>query len=456
MKRVLIVDDDVAVTNYFRVFLMQTGLFEPTVVNDSRTVAGLLEESRFDVILLDMDMPYVSGMDIMRTMRAKGDTTPVVVLTGVSDVDMAVRAMKVGAFDYLIKPVEDDKLLEVIDAAMEHDALHRTIEDLPEELSRESLIDEEAFRNFRSQDPKMIRLFHQAEKLAASDLSIFIWGESGTGKEAVARAIHKVSPRRNKPFLAVEADGQDPEHFPSFFFGQARDWSGAREERTGLIEQANGGTIFLNNIDALQHPMQVRLKRAILTGEYYRENSTEIRTADVRMIVSSTHDLTSPEYRQSFSRDLLYHLMINSISIPPLRERAVDIPILAAHFLAEEAEKAGKTIETISPELLEMLSAYSFPDNIRELRTIVQAAVASSDASEIAVESLPPYIRQAIEPGCGKRGAFVPRTIEEVVREHARLAVAHFGNDRGKAADSLGIPAAELDRLVSGDASAAE
>ena len=196
--------------------------------------------------------------------------------------------------------------------------------------------------------------------------------------------------------------------------------------------------------------MQVRLKRAILTGEYYRENSTEIRKADVRMIVSSTHDLTSAEYRRSFSRDLLYHLMVNSISIPPLRERPGDIPILSAQFLAEEAEKADKRIDSINPELLDRLAAYSFPDNVRELRTIVQVAVASTDAGEITLDTLPPYIRQAIEPPCREAGSFVPRTIDEVVREHVRSTLAHFGDDRDRTAAALGVTAEELDRFAAG------
>jgi two-component system NtrC family response regulator len=151
----------------------------------------------------------------------------------------------------------------------------------------------------------MIRLFHQAERIAASDLSIFIWGESGTGKEALARAIHRASQRRDKPFVAAEADSQDPDTFPAFFFGQDKTWGGTREEKPGILEEANEGTLFLNHIDALSGSMQVRLKRFLQTGEFYRENSTQIRKADVRMIVASTKDLTSPEYKDSFSRDVL-------------------------------------------------------------------------------------------------------------------------------------------------------
>ncbi len=449
MKKILIVDDDTAVTNYLMVFLVQSGIFEPTVINDSREVEGCLGSESFDVLLLDMDMPNVSGMDILHKMRGKGDETPVVVLTGVSDVTLAVKSMKLGAFDYLTKPVDDDKLLEVLDNAMAHGVLNREIEDLPPELSKQDLAHEAVFEQCTTQDPGMIRLFHQIEKLAPSDLGIFIWGESGTGKEALARAIHNSSRRSDKPFLAVEADSQDPDRFPGFFFGQDRDWSGSREEAAGVLEQADGGTLFLNNIDALPLPMQVRLKRFIQKDEYYRENSTKIRKIDVRLIVSSTHDLTRPEYKATFSRDLLYHLMVNSIQIPPLRERSGDIPLLAEQFLSEERDKTGKMIVGFSDDFLELLQSYSFPANIQELRTIIQLAVANEESDRITVDSLSATIRERISPAAVVEGLpFMPRKLEEVIREHVARTLEFFGGDYEKAADELGISLDEMERHI--------
>ena len=452
MRKVLIVDDDVAVTNYFMVFLVQTGLFEPSVANDSREVEGLLQRENFDIIMLDMDMPNVSGMDILRAMRAKGDPTPVVILTGVSDVDLAVRAMKLGAFDYLTKPVDDETLVQVIEAAIENRTLHATIDHLPKQLTRKDLAFEAAFTQLPTQDDRMIRLFHQAEKLAASDVSIFIWGESGSGKETLARAIHEASPRKEGPFVVVEADSQDPDKFPAFFFGQAKDWRGSREETPGLLEQADHGTLFLNNIGDLSLPMQVKLKRLIQTGEYYRENSTSIRKADIRMIVSAKRDLTHPDFANRFSRDLLYHLMINSIRIPPLRERPGDIPLLAELFLKEESEKAGKSIAGFSKDCMELLASYQFPDNVQELITIVAGAVANADTDTITVESVPLFIRERIEQGAGA-DTFMPKRLEEVVQEHVRLTLAYFGQQKEAAAEVLGITPAEIDRITAEDLS---
>jgi DNA-binding NtrC family response regulator len=449
MKKILIVDDDPAVTNYLMVFLMQTGLFETTVVNDSREVSGLLDADAFDIILLDMDMPNVSGMDILNEMHGKGMDIPVVVLTGVSDVDLAVKAMKLGAFDYLIKPAEDEKLLEVLNNAMEHRVLHRNIETLPEKLTRKDLEHEHAFAHFSTRDQGMIRLFHQAEKIAASDLSIFIWGESGTGKEALARAIHSASRRSDKPFFAAEADSQDPETFPAFFFGQDKTWGGTREESPGILEEANLGTLFLNHIDALSSSMQVRLKRFLQTGEFYRENSTQIRRADVRMIVASTVDLTSPEYKDRFSRDVLYHLMINSIYMPPLRDRIGDLPLLVEKLLDQEADKAGRKFTGVADEVLDYLKDYSFPSNVMELRTMIAGAVANEDADTLTVESLPPSIRQMVEgEKAGVTEAFVPKRLDVVVKDYVLKTLEHFSNQKDLAARELGITVEELDRIA--------
>jgi DNA-binding NtrC family response regulator len=454
MKKILIIDDDVAVTNYLMVFLMQTEQFEPTVVNDSREVEGLLAKEGFSAALLDMDMPHVSGLDILKMMRAKGMHMPVIILTGVGDVDLAVKSMKLGAFDYLTKPVDDEHLLEVIGAALEHHQLHHSIKDLPAELKREDLTHRAAFEHIPTQDAAMIRLLHQAEKVAASDLGIFIFGERGTGKEMLARAIHNASPARQGAFVAVDASSQDPEKFPGAFFGQARIWSGAREETPGFLEEADNGTIYLCEIEHLGKPMQMRLKRVLQTGEYYRENSTQIRKSNVRFIVSSSLDLTQEEYQEAFSRDLLYHLMVNSLSIPPLRERIEDLPLLAEAFRKKGLTKIDKPISGFAPEYLELLAKYEFPDNIQELRNIIEASMVNSDGETVTVDALPPYIRRKIASQEKRpQVSFRPAPLAEVEREHARRMLAHCGGDRARAASELGVSPAKLGRLLGGEES---
>jgi DNA-binding NtrC family response regulator len=397
-------------------------------------------------MLLDMDMPNISGMEILRRLRARGDDMPVIILTGVSDVDLAVKAMKLDAFDYLVKPVDDDKLLEVIENAVEHNALHQSIEQLPTDLSRESLDNEAAFEGFPTMDQKMIRVLHQAEKLAESDLSIFIWGEPGTGKEALARSIHGASPRSDGPFIAVEADSHGPDDVPAFLFGQARAYGGEKQASPGVLEEAEGGTLFIDKIEALTIPVQVRLKRVIQTDEYYRESSARIRKADVRFIVSSTRDLTLPEYRDSFSQDLLFHLMVNPVRIPPLRERPEDIPLLASHFLDQEVRRTGRRVEGFDDDFLELLKGYPFPDNMQELRNIIAMAVVNEESERITLDSLSSYVRGRIAPEL--HAAEVHRTMRDVMRDHAALTLQQCSGDRKGAADVLGIPREELDDLL--------
>ena len=201
--------------------------------------------------------------------------------------------------------------------------------------------------------------------------------------------------------------------------------------------------------------MQVRLKRVIQRGEYYRESSARVRKVDVRIIVSSTNDLTRPEFEDTFLRDLLYHLMINSLRIPPLRERPGDIPLLAGHFLREECKRIDKEVKSFSPECIELLKNYSFPNNVQELRTLVARAVASTESEIIGSEVLPEHIRRGIEvEKVAAAEAFTPRALDRVVTEHVERTLEHFGGDRKKAAEELGIPRDELDRLVDGDAGA--
>ncbi len=399
MERILVVDDDIAVTNYLNILLMQADKYEPRIVNDSVAVPGILAAETFDAILLDMDMPGLSGLDILQEINEKEIRTPVVILSGVNDADLAVSALKLGAFDYLTKPVEDEKLLEVIDAATRHKTQDLTIRQLPPVLKREDLTFREAFEHVPTQDPGMIRLFHLAEKMAAGDLSIFLIGERGAGKASLARAIHKASPRRDKPFVAVDASEWPPEELSAMLFGQAKDWSGAREETRGFIEEADGGTMFINNIATLTIPVQVRLLRVIQKKEFYRDDSTKIRKINVRIIASSDVDLPSDEYRDTFSRDLLYHLMVNSLHMPPLHQRPDDIPLLANHFLKEETKKTGKEISGFSPDFLDLLKGHYFPNNLDELQAIIASAVINTDGDTITVESLTPYMREFLKTG---------------------------------------------------------
>lgn len=446
--RILIVDDDAAVTNFLTVFLMQTERYEPVVTNDSRRVPDLLESERPDLVLLDMDMPGLSGIDILRHVHDRGVGVPVIVLTGVSDIDLAVKAMKLGAFDYLTKPVDDDMLLDTMDRAMEHGALSRSLDGLPEDTSREELADPEAFEPMVSNQPSLRKLFLRAEMIAAGDSPVLIHGEHGTGKEALARAIHRASRRRAGPFTAFDAAAVPSEELPGELFGMVRDFSGSQEDRPGFLETASGGTLFLDSIEILSPQVQTRLRRVMQNGEFYRERSTGIRRIDLRLVVSTSVDLDSEEYRESFSRDLLYHLMVNSLAMPPLREHPSDIPLLAGYFAKQASERAGRTQTTLSAALLAALSQYDFPGNVEELESIVGHCILNTRPGvEPGPESLPPFTLVRMM-GAAQGPSYVPARLDEVVSQHVARALAHFGGDRERAAAALGLSTDELSRLL--------
>jgi DNA-binding NtrC family response regulator len=448
MYRVLIVDDDVALTNYLMVFMVQSDLYEPAVVSDSREVAPLLEQSSFDVIILDMDMPHLNGLDLMNLFRERGIDTPVIVLSGFNDADMAVKALKLGAFDYLAKPVDDDYLLEVLDKAITSHSLKSSISQLPTELSREDLDHEEAFARLKTNDPEMIRLFHQVEKLAGGDLSIFIKGERGTGKSTLARIIHDSSPRKNGPFVAVNVADQDEDRFAALLFGQVGGWSGEQTERAGLVEQADQGTLFMSNIDCLAVPLQHRLDRLLQSGTFNREGTTRTRQVDVRLITGSTRDLASAIYRESFSRELLYHLRVNMVLLPPLRERVVDIPLLARHFMKQEVKRMGSPVTEFAPELGVLLQTYEFPGNQEELRDIIITSVWKEKGSTLGISSLSHYVRDKIQKGRFRSGAFRPSPLAEVIRDHVKTTVVRMEGDLDRAAWALEISRSELESLL--------
>jgi len=446
--RILIVDDDAAVTNFLTVFLMQTERYEPVVTNDSRRVPALLESERPDLVLLDMDMPGLSGIDILRHIHDRGVGVPVIVLTGVSDIDLAVKAMKLGAFDYLTKPADDEMLLDTMDRALEHGALSRSLERLPDDTSREELSDPEAFEPLISNQPSLRKIFLRAEMIAAGDSPVLIHGEHGTGKEALARAIHRASRRREGPFTAFDAAAVPSEALPGELFGMVRDFSGSQDDRPGFLEAASGGTLFLDSIELLSPQVQTRLRRVMQNGEFYRERSAEFRTIDLRLVVSTAVDLDSDEYRESFSRDLLYHLMVNSLEIPPLKEHPSDIPPLAGHFARQAAERAGRAPVNLSAPLLAALSQYDFPGNVEELESIVGHCILNTRPGiEPGPESLPPFTLVRMM-GAGARTSFVPSRLDEVISQYVARTLAHFGGDAEQASAALGLTVEELGRLL--------
>jgi DNA-binding NtrC family response regulator len=450
VKRVLIVDDDAAVTNYFLVLLTQTEQYEPLIVNDARRVPELLKGGQFDAVILDIDMPELNGVEILRMMRERENRTPVVVLTGVGDVEPAVKAMKFGAFDYLIKPADDEHLLEVLGEAVEHGRLRRSLSALPLRPRREDLAHGAAFESFITSDPRLVRILHEAEKMALGESTIFITGERGTPRGTLARAIHSISPRREGPFVSFDVSTEPPDVATSRIFGAARAWREESEERQGLVEEAEGGTLFIDHVECLGSSAQLRLKRVIQSGEFYRDNSTKVLESNARFVAGSALDLDSDEGRESFSQALLYHLMINFLRIPPIRERRSDIRLAAEHIARREAARTGKAIDGLEPMVFEFLERHTFPGNDAEVESVVASAVLRCEGTRVAMKDLPPCVLES-----GNR-AFAPdfsgpRKLADVERQYVVEILESCHGDRWKAAAQLGISIEQIRDIVPED-----
>ena len=342
MSRILILDDDKAVLNYFEVLLAQARRFEVEALNDSTRAFDTLASREFELLLLDMDMPEVTGMEVLRHVRQHHPGIVVIVITGVGDVELAVEAMKLGAHDYLCKPVDSGRLIACIDRALERTRMREELRAI-EAQRGPGLRLGEALKDFVTQDRKLLQTLASVEHIAHSDNNVLICGESGTGKELVARAIHQLGRRADKPFVAVNAAAFASALFDSHFFGHERGaFTGAESAKQGIFEEADGGTLLLDEIGEIELPVQSKLLRVLQSGEYFRLGSTRQRGADVRIIAATNKDLDAAIAEGRFRADLYYRLNISSVFLPPLRERKGDVALLSCYFLDRYCQANGK------------------------------------------------------------------------------------------------------------------
>jgi DNA-binding NtrC family response regulator len=440
MNRLLILDDDRAVLNWFTVLLKQTRRYEAVALNDSTRAFETLANGNFDLILLDMDMPVVSGMEVLRHVRQHHPDVEVVVITGIGDVTLAVEAMKLGARDYLCKPVEADRLLACIDRALERPRAREAARRSRELVTRQGSRFPEALRGFVTQDRNLARTLGEVEQIAQSDNNVLIVGESGTGKELVARAIHQLGRRALKPFVAVNAAAFASALFDSHFFGHERGaFTGADSGRQGFFEEADGGTLFLDEVGDIEPPVQSKLLRVLQSGEYFRLGSTRQRGADVRILTATNKDLDVEIAAGRFRRDLLYRLNTTSIVLPPLRERKGDIELLAHFVLEKHCAANGKTIKTIDEQVLGVLRGHVFPGNVRELENIIAGAVAVESGESLGMASLPPALRKVAATQEVRGPLPMRKTLSDVEADYIRAVLEQTAGNRTWAARILGI-----------------
>ncbi|MBN2369471.1 MAG: sigma-54-dependent Fis family transcriptional regulator [Vicinamibacteria bacterium] len=423
--RVLIVEDDEVLNEILQDEMKERG-HEPSATAGAVSAYEALGKRPFDVAVLDLMLPDGSGLDVIKWIAEQELPTECIVLTGHATVPTAIEAMRLGAYDYVIKPTSMDELDALVRKAAEKSLLRRENVSLKTQVERLKPVE-----GMITNDPAMQEILKTVARSAPSTLPILIMGETGTGKELVARAVHRMSARAGNPFIVVSCAAVPESLLESELFGHERGaFTGAIERKPGLFEVADGGVLFLDEIGDVPAAFQVKLLRAIETGEFFRVGGTRSILADVRIVAATNKNLRE-EVREGHFREDLYHRLNGvAIRLPALRERKGDIPLLAVHFL-DQVRGARKQI---SPEALEFLQSYSWPGNVRELLMIVHRAAILSKEDVIQPRDLP------LDPWDWRtKGVFSGLTLAEMEKEYIATVLDQHQGHRGKAAEALGI-----------------
>jgi nitrogen regulation protein NR(I) len=386
VAHVLIVDDEVNIRRVLAAMLKREG-YEVTTAGDGEQALGVLHKTPVHVVVTDLVMPKIGGMDLLRRVSADFPDVPVIVITAHGSVDSAVTALKAGAFDYITKPFEQDELKKVIaKAARAHDLERQNVHEIGGDSGRPPLVGE---------SQAMRAIYEMIAKVADSPSTVLVTGESGTGKELIARALHRGSSRREKPLIKVNCAAIPKDLVESELFGYERGaFTGAVSSKPGRFELADGGTLFLDEIGEVPVEMQVKLLRALQESEFERVGGIKTLRVDVRLIAATNRDLKQLIADGKFREDLYYRLAVVPIALPPLRERREDIPLLVRHFVRKYDERLGKRVEGIEDEALQLLMGYAWPGNIRELENLMERSVLFADGPLIQASALPDSLRE--------------------------------------------------------------
>ncbi len=401
VPRVLIVDDEANLRKVLAATLEREG-YEVAAVSDGEAAVSALEEDGADVVVTDLVMPRRDGLSLLRWVLANSPEVPVIVITAHGTIDSAVEALKLGAFDYITKPFEQAELKRAIDKATRTRQLGaaRVVSD---EKGRAQII---------GQSEPIRRILERIDKVADSPSTVLINGESGTGKELVAHRLHDLSSRRDRPFIKVHLAALPNNLIESELFGYEKGaFTGAVTSKPGRFELADGGTLFLDEIDDVPAEIQIKLLRVLQEGEFERLGGLRTIRVDVRLVAATASDLEMKARDHKFREDLYYRLNVVPITLPPLRERASDIPLLVEHFLEKHNRRLKRAVRSLSPRCLELMAAYSWPGNIRELEHFMERLVIFAEGPTIEEDNLPQELRERVTPP--PEGAGVPRAPEE-------------------------------------------
>ncbi len=440
--RLLVVDDEpIALRNLEKV-LAREGYQVSTAASGPSAIKQL-RQNAFDVVLTDLRMEKVDGMQVLRRCKELDPDVEVILITGYAAIDTAIDAMKLGAYHYIPKPFKLDEVRKIVGEAVEKVALKKENRRLRESI--ESLKDRV---DIVTRDPGMLRLLDTARDVTATDCNILITGESGTGKELIAQYIHRHSRRSGATFLAINCGAFTEELLTSELFGHEKGaFTGAVSQKKGLIEMAHGGTLFLDEITEMSPAMQVRLLRVLQEREFMRVGGTERIQVDVRFVAATNRKIQEAIESGDFRQDLYYRLNVVTLALPPLAERRNDIPILAHFFLKKHANRMGKKVDAISDEVMKLLSAYGFPGNVRELENIVERGVALAKGNVLEVAHLPDDLRR-MSVRVFRRDAGRMASLEDQEKSYIQWVLEEVDWNRSRAAAILGIDRVSLWRKL--------
>ena len=440
--RLLIVDDEpIALRNLERV-LAGDG-YQVSTAPSGQSALRQLRHQAFDVVLTDLRMEKVDGLQVLKRCKDIDPDAEVILITGYAAIETAIEAMKQGAYHYLAKPFKLEEVRKVVGEAAEKVALKKENRKLRETV--ENLKDRV---DIITQDPGVLRVLDTARDATAADCNILITGESGTGKELIARYVHRHSLRSASIFLAVNCGAFTEELLTSELFGHEKGaFTGAAGQKKGLVEVAHGGTLFLDEVTEMSPSMQVRLLRVIQEKEFIRVGGTEPIAIDVRFIAATNRNVQEAIEAGAFRQDLYYRLAVVTLSLPPLAERRDDIPVLAHFFLKKHAERMGKKVDTISPEVMELLSGYGFPGNVRELENIIERGVALAKGQTLETSHLPDDLKK-MRLKVFRRGAGRIPSLDDQEKAYIQWVLEEADGNRSRAAAMLGIDRVSLWRKL--------
>jgi two-component system response regulator PilR (NtrC family) len=438
--RILVVDDERSMREMLEIFLGREGYEVAGYSSASDALADLAEDQNFDLIITDINMPGLTGLDLLKTISQFEKDIPVIMITAYGSPDSAVEAMKLGAVDYITKPFRIEEIKARISAVVERRKLAE------ENIELHRLLDQQfGFENIVGKSDGMQRVFEITRRVGPMDSTVVISGDSGTGKELIARALHHHAGGRKGLFVSVNCGALVETLLESELFGHRKGaFTGADSDRRGLFETATGGTLFLDEITEPSSSLQVKLLRAIQEREVVPVGGTTPVRVDVRIIVATNRDLSEEVQAGRFREDLYYRLNVIHIQIPPLRERTEDIPLLVEHFLGRMADRQGRAFSSVAPEAMKHLMEYNYPGNVRELENIVERAVALGDGESLTVDILPdevvraPTSRISTEVALDE-GQDLDSLLEDYERRLIESALHQTGGNRTRAAEVLGV-----------------